>query len=206
MFKRIHLRNYLILILFFLTFFLLAQNKRKTSAPEKKWAFFHPFAALKVNKIYKRCMPFYEEVKKENSLDAFESGGKLDAFRHVFFMAAFGQKVKINKIRKLGKAHEQGNYIHFLKNINEHGELPDSLSSVMDLYNNETGFKLGSENKNLELKNLKQLIIDELKKGSALYFKRNSKGNYLNCSDEVLPTEKYQKKWFIPKCLISTKQ
>lgn len=166
------------------------------------WGLFHPFAALKVNKLYKKCLPFYEEVKKENGLDKFESGGKLDAFRHVFFMAAFTQKIKAKKIRKLGKAHEKGNYKHFLKNINEQGELPDSLATVMDLSNNEVGFKIGKENKKTELKDLKLLVIEEIKKGNALYFKRNEKGQYLNCNDEIILPQ--PKKWFVPKCLIST--
>ncbi len=193
-----------IFILSFNYFFIASQNKRTTSCYEKKWALFHPFAALKANKIYKRCLPFYEEVKKENTLDDFESGGKLDAFRHIFFMSAFAQKIKIRKIRKLGKAHEKGNYKHFLKNREEHGELPDSLSGVMDLFNNEVGFELGSENKKLNLKELKLLVVAELKKGCGLYFRRNAKKQYVNCSDEIILWENYLKKWFVPKCLIKT--
>lgn len=149
-------------------------------------------------------MPIYEETKKNNLLDAFENGGKRDAFRHTFFMAAFAQKIKTKKIRKLGIAHEKGNYTHFLKNIKEDGELADSLSTVMDLKNNELGFKIGSANKKKDLSGLKDLATEEIKKGEAVYFKRNSSGQYLNCNGEIILLENYKNKWFIPKCLIPT--
>lgn len=192
-------------ILFILLFIAAWPQKiGSRSRTEKCWAFAHPFAALKVKRIYKRCLPFYEEIKKNSSLDAFENGGKLDAFRHVFFMAAFTQKIKVKTIRKLGIAHEKGNYHHFLKVIKEDGELPDSLSTVMDLKNNELGFTIGNTNRNKDLIDLKNLVVGEIKKGEAVYFKRNSTGHYLNCNDETIDLEKYKNRWFIPKCLIAT--
>ena len=200
------MKRTLIFILFFSPLFIFSQNKRVASGEEKKWALFHPIAALKINAIYKKCISYYEDTKKENSLDRFESGGKLDAFRHIFFMSAFAQKIKIRKIRKLGRAHERGNYKHFLKNIEEQGEFPDSLASVMDLFNNEVGFKLGSENKKLNLKEVKSLVVTELKKGRGLCFKRNMNGQYVNCNNEIVIKENYLRKWFIPKCLIKTSE
>ena len=192
--------------IFFIFFFadLWSQKISERSRYEKCWAFAHPFAALKVKKIYKKCVPLYEELKKSKALDHFENGGKLDAFRHTFFMAAFDQKIKTRKLRKLGIAHEKGNYARFLKNIKEDGELADSLSTVMDLKNNELGFRIGSVNKKKDLQNLKELVIEEIKKGEAVYFKRNLSGNYLNCAGEVIILGNYQNKWFIPKCLIAT--
>ncbi len=173
---------------------------------EKCWAFTHPFAALKVKKIYKKCKPIYEEVAKMNMLDHFQNGGKLDAFRHAFFMAAFAQKIKTKKLRKLGIAHEKGNYAHFLKNIKEDGELADSLSTVMDLKNNELGFRTGNGNKKTDLHNLKSLVIEEIKKGEAVYLKRNVSGHYLNCEGEIIVLENFQNKWLIPKCLTKTNE
>lgn len=149
-------------------------------------------------------MPVYDEVAKMNMLDHFQNGGKLDAFRHAFFMAAFDQKIKTKKLRKLGIAHEKGNYLHFLKNIKEDGELADSLSTVMDLKNNELGFRIGNGNKKTDLQNLKDLVIEEIKKGGAVYFKRNVSGQYFTCEGELINLENFQNKWFIPKCLIAT--
>ena len=192
---------FIVIFIFFVSN-LNAQKSGSRSRYEKKWALSHPFAALKVKKIYKKCFPYYNEIKKLGVLDTCENGGKLDAFRHTFFMPAFAQKIKARKIRKLGIAHEKGNYIQFLNRINEPGELPDSLSSVMDLYNNELGLKIGSQNKKTDLKDLKDLVIVEIKKGNSVYFKRNSKGQYLNCDGGIIVLDDYKTKWFVPKCLI----
>ncbi|HWY12948.1 MAG TPA: hypothetical protein VN026_16555 [Bacteroidia bacterium] len=185
---------------------LWSQKFSSRSQHEKYWALFHPCAAIKVKKIYKKCLPLYEELKKTNALDTFQSGGKLDAFRHTFFMAAFSQTVKINKIRKLGIAHENGNYRHFLNGINEQGELPDSLAGEMDLLNNELGLKIGSQNKKKDLRDLRDIVTEEIKKGSAVYLKRNLKGQYQTCAGEIIELKDYKMKWFIPKCLIKTNE
>lgn len=198
------MRIFISIIFIFLFVEIWSQKISSRSSYEKCWAFTHPFAALKVKKIYKQCLPYYEEVKKNNLLDAFENGGKLDAFRHTFFMAAFSQKIKTKKIRKLGIAHEKGNYAHFLKNIKEDGKLADSLSTVMDIKNNELGFKIGSVNKKKDLRDLKDVVIEEIKKGETVYFKRNSSGQYLNCNGEIILLENYKNKWSIPKCLIAS--
>jgi hypothetical protein len=182
--------------------FVFAQRVKTLSCPEKKWALFHPIAALKVKKIYKTIMPLYDEVKTKKELDAFESGGKTDAFRHIFFMAALSQKISVRKLRKLGKAHEKGNYKQFLKLQNEQGELPDSLGSVMDLQNNEVGFAIGTANRKLNLEELRSKTIEAIKNGEAVYFKRNASGNYVNCSGEIIDRKNY--KWSVPKCLIAT--
>ena len=195
-----------IVIFIFLVCSLQAQKFGSRSRYEKRWAIFHPIVALKVKKIYKKCLPLYNFIKKDRVLDTCENGGKLDAFRHVFFMAAFAQKIKVKKVRKLGIAHEKGNYADFLKGINEQGELPDSLSSVMDLYNNELGLKIGSANKKTDLRDLRDILTEEIKKGSAVYFKRNLNGQYQTCSGEIIVLSHYKMKWFIPKCLIKTNE
>jgi len=200
------LRKVFVIYFLFAVSVAVAQKFGNRSKYEKRWGIFHPFAALKVRKIYKDCLPFYESMKKNNIPDGYVNGGKLDAFRHSYFMAAFSQKIKIKKLRKLGIAHEKGNYLDFLKGIKEEGEVPDSLSQVMDLHNNELGFEIGKANKNADLNTLKALVIEEIKKGKALYFRRSLNGQYLNCNDEIIVTESYPAKWFIPKCLIKTNE
>jgi hypothetical protein len=179
----------------------LAQRFADRSLPEKKWALFHPFAALKTKKLYACCRPLYLEVKRQGILDTIENGSKLDAFRHVFFMAAFAQKISARKVRKLGKAHEKGNYRAFKKGKKEDGEIPDSLSMVMDLHNNEVGIKLGRANKKMNLHSLRDLTLQELRSGHALYFKRRGY-DFLDCKDNVIRPEEFSGKWFLPKCLI----
>ncbi|MGZ3883623.1 MAG: DUF6973 domain-containing protein [Bacteroidia bacterium] len=176
----------------------------KLSCYEKRWALIHPFAALKVKKLYSKNAAVYAAAKNDMALDRYESGGRLDAFRHSFFMAVFAQRVSVRKLRKLGKAHEKGNYRMFRKHRNEYGELPDSLASVMDLHNNELGFTIGVSDKHLPADQLAQKVTEALKKGEGVYLKRNSNGQYVDCDNKILDPETHKKKWFVPKCLIKT--
>lgn len=193
-------KNLLLVLLFLFTQHAVAQ---KRSLPEWLWAAAHPFAAVKVKQISKKCYSIYKTDRSIiTELDNFSNGGKLDAFRHVFFMAAFSQKVKVKKLRKLGKAHEKGNYKQFLKSSVEDGEVPDSLSSVMDIQNNEVGFVNGRENKTVSLENLRTIIITKIKAGEAFIMKRKINGTYLDCSDALINPDLYKGKWNIPKCLV----
>src|SRR4051794_3063755 len=72
------------------------------------WAAVHPVAAVKVKLISKRCQ---EHLSASGYVppDQYPNGGLSDAFRHTFYMAAFAQKIKPKKLRKLGLAHEKGN-------------------------------------------------------------------------------------------------
>jgi len=189
--------------LILLVHFSFGQNI-KPGCAEKKWAFFHPFAAIKIKSIYKKCQPIYFEVKKSKVFDSIENGGNLDAFRHCFYMAAFAQKIKAKKIRRLGKAHEKSNFKDFKKSNLEFGETPDSLSTVMDLFNNEIGLKIGKDNKKMDLITLSKLIIKEINDGKALKMKRNNFGDYLNCEGKIINLKDYKKKWNVPKCLVKS--
>lgn len=180
-------------------------SQTRLSVHEAGWALLHPAAAIKAHRIGKRLAPVYKDVAATRQLDAYSSGGQLDAFRHVFYMAAFAQKIKVKKIRKLGRAHEKANYRQFRKGLHEEGELPDSLSSVMDLRNNELGFGIGSRHKAASLEELKGFVIDAIRAGEALIMSRNKKGNYLDCARSELPPHKLRQ-WNTPKCLVSSEQ
>jgi len=171
---------------------------------EKRWAFFHPFAVLKIKKYQKEMYAVYEEVKKSQVLDSYSNGGKLDAFRHVFAMAYFSRSVKAKKLRKLGKLHEKGNYLQFLKGVEEDGELPDSLSCEMDLRNNELGLALGKEFKKVAVEELRQKVIEKINSGAAFIIKRGKEGKYVNCEGNIIPPEKIKGTWAIPKCLVGS--
>ncbi len=187
-----------------LTSISLQSKGQKASKPEILWAFGHPFAALKMKKIKKKAEIIYNQPDIKTLLDNYSSGGKLDAFRHVFFMAAFAQHIKIKKLRKLGIAHEKGNYRQFLKHKTENGEVPDSLSNVMDLANNELGFTIGETNKEKSLDELRHVVIKEILSGKALILKRNKEGRFLDCNDGVIDPAKFSGKWIIPKCLVAS--
>lgn len=178
------------------------RTERKLSSPEKTWTVVHPFAAFRVYKISNHCDEIYNLANKTAELDTFINGGTLDAYRHVFYMAAFSQKVKPNKVRKLGRAHEKGNYLQFKNSKLEDGELPDSLSSVMDLRNNEIGIELGNTYKQQSLTELNQRVLTEIKLGKVYVLKRNNKGEYVTCNEQTIELSEYKHKWNIPKCLI----
>jgi len=202
MFKRNHISGLILLVL--LPLFSFSQKKPFTSISkyERRWAFWHPCAALKIKKHRAEMVSVYKEVKMYGLLDNFENGGTLDAFRHVFAMAYFSRFVKVNKLRTLGKAHEKGNYKLFLAGkADEAGELPDSLSSVMDLKNNEIAFSLSKEVKTLSIEELKQKVVALAKSGGVFFIKRNERGLYLDCGGNVIDMEQKKGTWNIPKCL-----
>ena len=171
---------------------------------ERRWALFHPFAACRIKKHQKEMYAVYQEVKKSKTLDAYASGGRLDAFRHVFAMAYFVRFVKPHKLRKLGRAHERGNYYHFRKGVLEEGELPDSIATVMDLQNNEIGITLGCENGKLSTEELKLKVIEKIKTGGAFILLRDSAGRYLDCSRNVIGPEQLKGTWRTPRCLVTS--
>ena len=164
----------------------------------------HPLSALKIKKELPEAMKVYSEVRQSKQLDTLESGGKLDAFRHVYTMAYLARTIQVSKLRALGSAHEKGDKLLFLNGDNEFGERPDSMACEMDLKNNELGLMIGSEHVKASNEELKQLVIVAIKEGRAWYFKRNSLRQYLDCEGKIINLEDYKGKWAIPKCLIST--
>lgn len=169
---------------------------------ERRWAIFHPFSACRIKRHQKEMYEVYQEVKNSAVLDSYSNGGKLDAFRHAFAMAYFVRYVTVRKLRRLGKAHEKGNYYHFKKGIAEEGELPDSVATAMDLFNNELGFRIGCNFRYVSMSDLKEKVITQITEGGALIVKRNKEGAYLDCQGSVIPPEKIKGVWNTPKCLV----
>lgn len=180
--------------------------QHQISKYEYRWAFFHPFAAKKIQKHLIEAMDVYTEIKKSKQLDEFESGGTLDAFRHTFTMAYLSRYVKIKKLRKLGKAHERGNEYFFYKKHHEFGERADSLACVMDLRNNELGFEIGLKYCQVSKEELKAIVIEQIKNGNAWKLKKNSQNQYVSCENEPILIENYKNQWFLPKCLIKSNE
>jgi hypothetical protein len=184
------------------------KDLRKLSSYEKRWAIVHPVAAVKAKRLSREIFTVYSEMKSKGIPDSFENGGKLDAFRHSFSMAVLSSKIRANKLRKLGIAHEKGNYRDYLKRRTEEGELPDSLSTVMDLRNNEIGIKVGEESAKakMNVNEIRNEILNAISKGEMFYMKRDIKGNYLDCRNKSIHLNDYKHTWNIPKCLIATNE
>lgn len=196
------------ILIFFLVQTSFAQSNKgvfsKLSRPEKCWAFFHPFVAKKAHRITMKVQETAKEVAKDPVLDQDENGGQVDAFRHAYWMALLSQRIKAKKALKLGKAHERGNHISFKRGEYEEGAPPDSMGSVMDLYNNCIGSEIGRNNKKIKEEELKQLVLRSIFQGNMRILKKDPKGNYLDCSGKIIDLVSYRGKWSVPKCLVGS--
>nr|WP_223265799.1 hypothetical protein [Vicingus serpentipes] len=155
--------------------------------------------ALKVSQIARLKT---DSIKTNNILKGVGNGDQLDAFRHTYWMASLTQIIGQRKAKRLGIAHEKGNKRDFKNGNKEEGSLPDKISSEMDLFNNEVGLKIGKESP----KNLEQLIVKEIKKGSCKIIKKDENGNFLDCDANVISTESLIGKWDNKKCLVSSNE
>jgi hypothetical protein len=195
------MRAGILLLIVLLTGKSLSGQINHIGRAEITWAIFHPVTAIRVLMIHRACNSFYGHNLLRSKLDTVENGGKADAYRHVFYMAAFAQKMRIKKLRKLGRAHEKTNYRQFMRGKKEQGEMPDSLSSIMDLRNNETGFAIGCNFRSLKLAELSEFVISAIDSGKALIRKRNKQGTWLNCDDTAI-SGSTTKKWDRGGCLV----
>lgn len=196
--------------LFFYTFFFLFLSAnlfsqasfRKLSRPEKCWAFFHPLKAKKAAKVTREIQIVVDSVKRSGVIGADNNGGSLDAFKHGYWMASVAVAIGRKQALKLGKAHEKGNYFQFKKQELEDVALPDSISSVMDLRNNEFGVSAMGKSRNLSQLTIQKIIMDGLATGKLTIIKKDEFGNFLTCDGAVISIKDWKGKWGNPKCLI----
>ena len=178
----------------------------KLPRPEKWWVITHPFVAKKTYKISNYAKLTADSLTHDTILDGDPSGGQVDAFRHCFWMSMLTQEIGWRRARKLGIAHEKGNYLDYKKHRNEEGILPDKVSSDMDYVNNDTGIQIGMDNPDLPRDSLKILIIRKIKDGELIIIKKDENGNYLDCDGNIIDLKKYYGTWEIPKCLVPSNQ
>lgn len=177
------------------------QKFKKLSGPEKCWVIWHPFVAKKAYRITKIARQATSEIKKDSILLGTGNGGQIDAFRHAYWMAVLTSEIGWRRSKKLGKAHEKGNYKDYKKRRNEDGVVPDKISSEMDLHNNLIGIEIG---KTRGVVDLKKEVVDAVKSGQCKIIKTDSFGNYLNCNGDIIPTEILKGKWGNDKCLVNS--
>ena len=141
------------------------------------------------------------KLKQQNLLKRVGNGDQLDAFRHTYWMARLAQEIHWRKAKRLGKAHEKGNYRQFKKGKLEDDVLPDKISSEMDLFNNQVGLNLGKSNKEQELKNE---VIRLVKDGKCKILKTDVAGNFLDENNKIIPIEELKGKWKNRKVLVDS--
>lgn len=176
----------------------------KLSTPVKLWILTHPFSACKAKKIAETARMKADELKKDIRLDGLENGGQIDAFRHSYWMALMAQRFNCRRAFRLGKAYEKGNERDFKKGNQEEGELPDSVSIAMDLYNNCVGVHIGFENPDASEKELAEVVIKKILDGELLIVKRHRSGSFLSCDDQVIGNNEWQGKWNNQRCLVKS--
>ncbi len=174
---------------------------KKLSGPEKCWVIWHPFVAKKALKISELARITTEQVKTEKQLNGVGNGDQADAFRHTFWMAKLTQEIGWRRAKKLGIAHEKGNYKDYKKHQLEDGALPDKASSDMDLYNNNVGIEIGKKSVEFELKNI---VVEIILQGKCKIIKTDTHGNFLDCEGNTIPKENLKGKWENDKCLVES--
>jgi hypothetical protein len=175
----------------------------KLSGPEKCWTLTNLFKAGRAHRITAYVRNETAILYRKQELDTFPHGGKLDAFRHAFWMACLGTTIGEKASRKLGKAHEKGNYKAFKKGKTEDGFLQDATAVEMDLYNNEEGLRIAKENKDVAFSDLQQKIISAIREGKMKIMKRDAQGRLTDCNGKVTPlVERKKTDWKMPYCLL----
>lgn len=185
---------------------LVGQNSsvgqfKKLSCPEKRWVFFHPFVAKKALKVSLEARRITAELKQQNVLKGTGNSDQLDAFRHTYWMARLAQEIHWRKAKRLGKAHEKGNYRQFKKGKLEDDVLPDKISTEMDFFNNQVGIDLGKLNRGQEIKNE---VIKLIKEGKCKIIKTDANGNFLDEQNNIIPAEELKGKWENRKVLVNS--
>jgi hypothetical protein len=194
------------LTMFFIFLAFTVFPKPRFTKYEFFWSLRHPVAAIKVNQLYKKAAIIYQFQKQISEPDSFSVNGKLDAFRHIFFMAVFAQKIKAQKLIRLGIAHEKANYKQFKRDPKREKVQQDSLSSIMDIKNNLIGIALGRENSTSQLSELRDKVLRYIADEKVFYISRNAKGQYINSNSQEINLSDFDGKWFIPLYLIEPKQ
>jgi len=171
------------------------------SKPEKKWVVFHPFKAKRAYLVSLEVLAVKDSVQKENGIIGTDNnGGKLDAFKHSYWMARLTQDIGKRAAYTLGKAHEKGNYQTYKKRRLEDGLLPDKPATDMDLYNNKIGITVGSIFKTASKEVLIQKLIDSLEAGKLRVLSKNKDGAFLDCLHKKIPLDSLKNKWETKKC------
>ncbi len=172
--------------------------------PEKIWVITHPFVVKKAWSITQNARKVTQQLLDTNALDGDYDGGKLDAFRHGFWMASLAQKIHPRKACRLGIAHEKAAKIKFKRGEYEEDHIPDAVASEMDKLNNKEGICIGKKYKQTSQNELIGIITNAILDGRFFIIKKNSKGQFLDCNGEIIPENEYKKKWHNNKCIVAS--
>ena len=175
---------------------------KRLSKAEKRWVIGHLFVAKRAYRISLEARDLATKLEQDARLDHDKDGGEVDAFRHAYWMARLTQSIGRKKALKLGEAHELGNYQDYLSGKVEEVHLPDSMSSVMDRWNNRLGAGIGEGCAHFSKEQLEQRLIDEIRHGRARKLRKNGQGEFLDCAGQRV--DRSLRTWRKETCLIPT--
>lgn len=177
----------------------------KLSGPEKWWVIWHPFKAKRALNISLEVLRVTDSISKTERIGHDRNGGKLDAFKHSYWIAFLSEEIGETAALKLGEAHEKGNYETFKNGKLEDGFLPDKPSSEMDLFNNKMGAELSRNKIEATNSHLINGVIEMIESGDLRILKKE-KATFLTCNGQVITDEELKGKWLNDKCLIPSNQ
>ena len=196
------------IVILFLSIQLSAQSNwekfQNLSVPYKKWVAFHPFKAKRALEVTLEATRVSDSVAKTDLLDKDIAGGQVDAFRHAYWMARLRQEIGKRAAISLGRAHEKDNYITYKKHETENGIVPDKASKEMDLFNNNVGLSFTQKGNSDSKNGLTYKIVNAILSGDLRVIKKDSFGNFLTCSGELINPEELLHSWENHKCIISS--
>jgi hypothetical protein len=182
---------------------LTKQKSQKISCPEKWWAVRHPLVAGKTYQLTKLSLSVTDSIGKNGLLDNNINGGRLDAFKHSFWMATLAQNIHWKKAKNLGLAHEKGNYKSYNKALKKGStDGHDQAGTDMDLWNNEKGIAIGLACFNCNRDALVKAVNDSIQTGCMRIIRMNPKSEFLDKDGQVIPEKEYLGKWINEKCLV----
>lgn len=179
-----------------------AQQAKSIHFSEIWWVVKHPLIAKTAYKTTNTARFIANSHITDPALDGDYNGGMVDAFRHTLWMAMLVQEISPKAAMELGKAHEKGNYRDFKRKKLEEDKLPDSVSSAMDLRNNEIGTKIGQEYMGTDIETLTQLVSVAVREGRCWKIKKDSDGNSLDKEGNIIPEQQWQGKWINNRVLV----
>lgn len=178
------------------------QKVKKITRYELLWAICHPLIASTAFEITQKAGQIANEQINNPQLDGDYNGGQVDAFRHTLWMAMLVQEIKPKAAKKLGIAHEKANYLYFKRHKNEDGSIPDSISSQMDLQNNEIGLEIGQIYMGVDTNTLIQIVIRAVLDGKCFIIKKNELGELLDSENNIISQNDIKSKWLNNKVLV----
>ena len=172
------------------------------SSAEKRWTIVHPFVAMKAWRITQRTRFVTDSLFRIGIPDRDPSGGKLDAFRHTFWMASLSESIGVRKSLSLGRAHEKGNYRDFKRKRFEEGDIPDKAATDMDLFNNKIGTEIGIALKRTNEKYVVDSILKAISNGKMRVVFKDTLGRSCDSSFIPIPEKEMQGRWNTPRILV----